>query len=762
MLHMVDSKIGGTGGSGVQSTGDQNVGSINNKQISNSVDSSFVGQTSNNIPQEKHLALRELEVLDQSQDSNIQGQNHIQQTQGTTFCNNNKTTDNNDAKIFTVKMKEDIALAIKEIEEGKVGNGGHMSNIFLGLTNEQIGRLGGEEVLKKLQNALKPSEVAKKSEALIKNMNENLKKAVEGFNKAPEDPEKEKYAKLVGKYAGSINRFVPGSTMGALKGDIKVGKRIRYELKQISDIGKDFGKIKKAIEEKKVDEITRFEKDIRNFENFCENFGSEKKIDITYEKDNGGSEEKIDLKEYLSKTMPDLAKKSFNIENAENYSEKDIDMLAVDLAVKNCAIDARIVQFIATPIDLMESIDDFSKKEENGKKISLSSEGYNPKPGFETTLKNGFSDLGKILGWNLKEGDNGYECAKNTRIHMKNVRESSMFAEFKYPTLNENLAKKFAENLSFDKEEERNLAEKQILKNIEKKCSEIFKEDNFGDIEYPKAGERGRTANTAKKSNDKDSKDSGEHGPVTSRKFKTLKEDNKELKSFIDKRIENEEFKQEATPQRTANSDIIDKDYLEQIINNPVDLLKDVEVSKIENTKETMLEGILNVKTGYNEQTLKSVIEKNDDGSYISKKTFSDAIFENNLRTICGPSGTTTDIGVGLHLMLGKKAMNVILGPFGKLIENEKSKSIVEKLSANKEYNGAKSIFWPIADYMQSPGYHSSGEVGGGLYTYSLNCEDNASKAREDTGKYREDLGVLCDVLAKNPEAFKIKYDDDA
>ena len=383
------------------------------------------------------------------------------------------------------------------------------------------------------------------------------------------------------------------------------------------------------------------------------------------------------------------------------------------------------------------------------------------------------------MGWNLKEGDNGYECAKNTRIHMKNVRESSMFAEFKYPTLNENLAKKFAENLLHGETDKGKIesVKNQILINIEKKCSKIFKENNFGDIEYPKAGERGRTANTAKKSNDEDSKDSGEHGPVTSKKLDILEKDNKDLKNFIKKRIENEEFKQVVTPQRTANSDILDKDYLEQIINNPVELLEGVQIDdrKIDvhkmdkdekaKKKSTMLDRILDVKTGYKEQTLESVIEsviESNKGSYISKKTFSYAIFENGLRTICGPSGTTTDIGVGLHLMLGKKAMNVILGPFGKLIENEKSKSIVEKLSANKEYNGAKSIFWPIADYMQSPGYHSSGEVGGGLYTYSLNCEDNASKAREDTGKYREDLGVLCDVLAKNPEAFKIKYDDAA
>ena len=372
MLHMVDSKIGGTGGSGVQSTGEQNVGSINNKPISNSVDGSFVGQTSNNIPQEKHLALRELEVLDQSQVSNIQGQNQIQQTQGTTFCNNNEITDNNDVKIFTVKMKEDIALAKKQIENKGVGNGGHMSNIFLDLTEDQKQKLGDEAVLEKLQKALNPTEIARKSKELIENMNKNLEEAAKGFNEAKDNSQKEKYAKLVGKYAGSINRFVPGATMGALKGDIKVGEHISYKLREISDVGKDFGKIKKAIEKKKGNETTKFEEDIGNFENFCKKFADKKEnIEVSYEKANGSAVQtvKLDLKEYLSKTMPDLAKKSFNIENAENYSEKDIDMLAVDLAVKNCAIDARIVQFIATPIDLMESIDDFSKKEDNGKKF---------------------------------------------------------------------------------------------------------------------------------------------------------------------------------------------------------------------------------------------------------------------------------------------------------------------------------------------------------------------------------------------------------
>ena len=93
---------------------------------------------------------------------------------------------------------------------------------------------------------------------------------------------------------------------------------------------------------------------------------------------------------------------------------------------------------------------------------------------------------------------------RDARNHMKDVRKDSMFKESKYSTLNENLAKKIAENLypypeRKNKEDKnkarRELAGKQILENIENKCRKIFDEDKYGDIGYLRAKERGRTAN---------------------------------------------------------------------------------------------------------------------------------------------------------------------------------------------------------------------------------------------------------------------------
>ena len=78
--------------------------------------------------------------------------------------------------------------------------------------------------------------------------------------------------------------------------------------------------------------------------------------------------DKLELPNNLNK-MKDFSGNSFKMETKERG---EIPLSPIGAAAQNFSSDMKIIQFDATIIDLMESIDDFSeRKDKNGQKISV-------------------------------------------------------------------------------------------------------------------------------------------------------------------------------------------------------------------------------------------------------------------------------------------------------------------------------------------------------------------------------------------------------
>ena len=709
----------------------------------------------------------------------------------------NEETNGTDQKIFDTTISKNYIGQAKSEDTGK---GGNVSNIFEGLNIEglNIDALSPEKVKEKsvafvnvLSNSLESSLKKLRDSANNKNLEYEIKyKDCKGKEISKEEAQKlsekggkveeekiladtegnkklaeevAKFAKLTGKLAQSFGRLVPGATMGALGNieDEKVKKEAEEIAYKLEEISKNCGKLEGI--------VGKTEKEVL------------------------GWVEGLELPDNLDE-MKNFAKNSFDFNNIKLNAEL--------LAARNLSSDMKIIQFDATIIDLMESIDDFSeKKDKNGQKISLSSKDYKPEDVYETMAYRTFAKLGLLLkGEHIdkltkKEKvptdaiELGFKNACETREFMKKVRKSSMFSEFKYEVLVDNLVYDIAdfvlrkrenengndkdlfgfrllrqkiEDAKGNKEEikelkkdlDKKLSELGLsgIKNkLEAKCKEIFGEKDRKPI-YPRGGFRGRNGNLFNFAYTE------KNGPYTKEAYDEFVK-NVEQGSFFSEAQKLGTLDHKYQTNITSDYDAINKEFVEKIINNPASFLPDgIKLSSDE--KENLQEQILNANTGCNvdkDQTLRQLVGGKL-GKLEPKETLADIMKENKLRTICSVSGTTTDIVVGLVGIYGKEAMGKILEPFAKLV-NEKTpnaKAIKDGLN-DKKFNGFKRLFSSIASYMQCGQYHSAGEVLGGLYTASLNFIDDTERGpRTNIDSFKANFDVLCKVLSNDTDAFAL------
>ena len=231
------------------------------------------------------------------------------------------------------------------------------------------------------------------------------------------------------------------------------------------------------------------------------------------------------------------------------------------------------------------------------------------------------------------------------------------------------------------------------------------------------------------------------------------------------------------------------KDEWVDIINKPMEFLekaaennKDLGNLIIKADKGKLRTAILNTKTGnkvFKGEKLGDLVDLVDlveveEDKYKSVRSFAGIIEDNGLRTICGPSGTTTDTIVGMFGMFQKDFIKKALSPLGKLLDTIKHdvkdtegavKSIVSKIKSDKdkEFDNLKKIFSSIANYMINGQYHSPGEVLSGLSTAALSFIKygdeidqkvvNNEVTNENVRDFAAQADVICRVLGNEENA---------
>lgn len=249
----------------------------------------------------------------------------------------------------------------------------------------------------------------------------------------------------------------------------------------------------------------------------------------------------------------------------------------------------------------------------------------------------------------------------------------------------------------------------------------------------------------------------------------------------------------------TADHDALKKEWVD-IINNPITFLKEAvdgeekyillspiyKKGEVDSVKDNLRTAILNTKTGNKlvaEETLGNLVEV-EGGNRKSVRSFAGIIEDNGLRTICGPSGTTTDTIVGMFGVFQKDFIRNALKEFAGLIndttKNENvstskkgrkiaAEKISEELKKNEggKYNNLKKIFSSIANYMINGQYHSPDEVLVGLSTAALSVikygddidrkdaykDSNKKVTNEKVREFAAQADVICKVLGDEKNA---------
>ncbi|SCA64215.1 hypothetical protein SCG7086_CR_00020 [Chlamydiales bacterium SCGC AG-110-P3] len=145
---------------------------------------------------------------------------------------------------------------------------------------------------------------------------------------------------------------------------------------------------------------------------------------------------------------------------------------------------------------------------------------------------------------------------------------------------------------------------------------------------------------------------------------------------------------------------------------------------------------------------------KSRPGQQITLQKFADnrsvagILYENNVRTLCSISGTTTDIVLAQCALLGEETVRDLLMP---LLNNLEGKS--PGLDSDPEGKRFREFTTAISSFMQTGGYHSTGEVIGGLFiaARALTCEE---KEIDDIETSFSGFEKLIKEFSQEPEKF--------
>jgi hypothetical protein len=526
---------------------------------------------------------------------------------------------------------------------------------------------------------------------------------------------------LMNTIIGSLLRLVPGGSIGSLSG------------------GTD------GITQRQIDALKKWQNKFQDIQNQIKNLGNS----------SCKNEEIAEIVQSLSNIS--IMAEVKNIQDA----------IGPSISAPGCANfllqDFRIIQFIATGVDLLEKL--------NGQ----SSQGFSEAIALYNELNNN-SCLGAY-------GD-GMDF-------MKTVRQSGFFMEYSYKKLDEQICNTFvkqvANKLGLDDAQQTTL--KDAIDSQLKHYRDAAGGSDRSDI---KGGFRGRDVSTQINGHQKPTKKIYlQQGPAEIRgkpvsDFLTLDRLQGSAVTFFDTVNKNGGFNRPSRPQQSATPDVIEPHRV-AMLNDPVGFLqsalrgKGVDLStppfnQLATIQKSLQDALLNTEfsiaggpsqKGDHPWKIIDLVEQDTaSGKYISKPSFAASMIDRGLQTFCSISGTTTDIVVGLVAQPdGKAKMTDTLGPLVELLEKAvvavpplSPEQLADKIADNPNLNGFKDLFLSVSLYMQSGQYHTASEVLAGLYCAALNVcpvsDPLSHPPATDVEAFGERFERLCTAFQSNPAAF--------
>jgi hypothetical protein len=438
--------------------------------------------------------------------------------------------------------------------------------------------------------------------------------------------------------------------------------------------------------------------------------------------------------------------------------------------------DFRIIQFIATGVDLLE-------------KLEPKAEGSAERQLYDALNSNLLGAYGPKMDF------------------MKTVRQSGFFMEYSYKELDERIAETFANQVAGSlvpegaDDSQRKAIHDAVSTAVTEKLEKL--RNQTGEPDKIKGGFRGRDVSTQVGGHQRPLKQIfSQQGPAEIRGkpvgyFLTLDGLRDPAKRFFQAVRNDGGFNRPFRPQQNATPDVIDPHRV-AMLNDPVGFLQDAlrdarqsvetqpfnqlekQKAAIQQLLQTKLldtlfkdelvnpesKDLSSPKKGTSWQIRNLVDQDPTTGQYTSKPSFAASMIDHGLQTFCSISGTTTDIVVGMVAQMGgdsagKAAMAKILRPLVQLAEDAAvatppltPKQFADQVEGNQDLHIFKDLFLSVALYMQSGQYHTASEVLAGLYCAALNVYNPPHPSATDVEAFGERFERLCAAFQSNPAAF--------
>ncbi|MDR2806610.1 MAG: hypothetical protein LBB11_00425 [Puniceicoccales bacterium] len=413
----------------------------------------------------------------------------------------------------------------------------------------------------------------------------------------------------------------------------------------------------------------------------------------------------------------------------------------------------RVIQFIATGIDLLDQLDGLRKSQDQ----ALSTQAQ--------TLFNALNQK-NILG------------DTQNLMFMKKLRTSAFFMEFKLEPIDNAICEKVIEILC-STQVSLNEIEKKVVVNAMKAKLEASRKANFGENSNTGvSGMRGRNrAHAGHQARFYSDRENPIQSFAASRcsdvdlrlleQLPTASSNAERVNNFLKAMEDGKAFVQgKRMATQTANAQTLPQDRVE-ILNDPVAFFQNaLEVTDINHERKVVIKKQLNLPDRdraalkkellsiefTDEQkitrTINDLVQMNGE-RITSKPSLGSMIRDIGLRTLCSVSGTTTDIVAGLHAHIGEEGTKTLLQSLKIFVDAISKNPPAPKPTLSPEF---KNLFLSIAMYMQSGQYHSAAEVLGGLYCAAITLFPE--------GNDPSDFNQIAPKFRKMWEAFKEHPED--